>query len=385
MEENKAFYTRQLELHRLGLQQLKKRLALLAGLRLTVFLVTVLGGYFLWGTTTAIVIIPLGLLAFFYLVLNNLELKKKRGQLQRLIAINETELQVVSRKFQHLPDGTRFMDPEHPYAHDLDLFGRGSFFQYCNRTALKQGKETLARLLLDERPANIPQKQAAVRELADRGEWRQKFLAMSGGTRPEHIHDRVICWLKDLRSFVPSWVRIGAPVFLGISILLILAASLDGIPWGLVVFWYVLGNLIIGRYFKKIMDFSSKISKVQDTIDQYQRLILEVEQQRFGSELLQRMQGRLHREGEPTSLILKRFHRNLAMLDQQNNMLILMLGQGLALWSLFFAYRVEQWVIEYGGDVDALFDAISHFVSDCFLGNYTFNHLTHSYPDIVRG
>src|SRR5690606_2716027 len=154
---------------------------------------------------------------------------------------------------------------------------------------------------------------------------------------------------------------------------------------GLVVFWYVLGNVIAGRYFKRILDFSSMISKVQDTIDQYQRLILEVEQQHFGSELLQRMQGRLHREGEPTSKILKRLHRSLAMLDQQNNMLILIFGQGLALWSLYFAHRVEQWVLEYGGDVEQWFEAIAHFDAYCCLGNYAFNHPDHSYPEIVSG
>ena len=383
MEENKLFYARQRERHRSGLQRLKRRLALLAGLRLVVFLATLLGGYFLWDHSAVYVILPMGILVFLYLVLNNIELKRQKGHLQRLIAINETELEVASRNFHHLPDGARFMDPEHPYAHDLDLFGRGSFFQYCNRTALKQGKEVLAGLFLDDHPKDIPQKQAAVRELADRPEWRQRFWAMAGGTRPEHTHDKVTHWLRGHRSFVPSRARYVAPAFAGISILLILAAFMEWVPWGLVVLWYVLGNVIVGRYFKRIMDFSSKISKVQDTIDQYQRLILEVEQQNFGSRLLREMQGRLHREDEPTSKILKRFHRSLAMLDQQNNMVILMLGQGLALWSLYFAHRVEQWVLEYGGDVEAWFDAIAHFDAYCCLGNYAFNHPDHSYPEIV--
>src|SRR5690606_13804958 len=134
-----------------------------------------------------------------------------------------------------------------------DFFGRGSFFQYCNRTALKQGKETLAGLFLDDRPRDIPQKQAAVRELADRSEWRQWFWALAGGTKPEHTHDKVARWLREHRPFVPSWVRYVAPAFTGISILLILAAALDMVPWGLVVFWYVLGNVIAGRYFKRIL------------------------------------------------------------------------------------------------------------------------------------
>lgn len=385
MEGSLAFYTQQRERHLSGLQGLKKRLALVAVLRTAVFLAILLGGYFLWGTTPGHAIMVLGILAFVFLVLYHLELKRQKGHLQRLVALNETELLVAARNFRHLPDGARFSDPQHPYAHDLDLFGPGSFFQYANRTALKQGKEVLAGLLLQNFPRDIPRKQEAVGELADRPVWRQRFWALAGGTRPEHTHEKVSRWLREHRPFVPPWVRYGAPAFTGVSILLILAAILDAVPWGLVVFWYVSGNVITARYFRKIMDFSSKVSKVQDTIDQYQRLILEVEQQGFESPLLRELQGRLHREGEPTSKILKKFHRSLAMLDQQNNMLVLALGQGLALWSLYFAHRVEGWVTEYGADVEAWFEAIAHFDAYCSLGNYAFNHPDHSYPEIVSG
>lgn len=385
MEGTTSFYTQQGDRHKGELQKLNKRLSLWVVLRLAVFLGTVLVGVFLWGHLLANILLPLGTLLFFYLVSQHIELKRHKAYLQRLVAINATELEVANRNFHHLPDGSRFLDSEHPYAHDLDLFGRGSFFQYINRTALKQGKEVLAGLFLDDRPKDIPKKQAAVRELADRPEWRQRFWAMAGATKPEHAHDKVTHWLREHRPFVPRWIRYVAPCFAGISLVLIFAAFMAWIPWGLVVFWYVLGNAIVGRYFGKIMDFSSRISKVQDTIEQYQRLILEVEQQEFTSDLLRKQQDRLHREEEPTSKILWRFHRSLAMLDQQHNMLTLLLGQGFALWSLYFAHRVEQWVLEYGADVEAWFDSIAHFDAYCCLGNYAFNHPDHSYPEIVDG
>ena len=385
MEEIKEFYTQRADGHKGEQQQLGKRLSLLVALRLAVFVVTVLGGFFLWGHALAYILIPLGTLVFFYLVSRHIELKWQMAYIKRLIAINDTELQVASRNFHHLPDGSRFMDAEHPYANDLDLFGRGSFFQYTNRTALKQGKEVLAGLFLDDFPKDILQKQQAVMELADRPQWRQRFWAMAGASRPEHAHDKITHWLRDHIPFAPRWVAYGAPCFAGISVLMFIAAFLQWIPWSVVLIWYVLGNLIVGRYYKRIMDFSSRISKVQDTIEQYQRLILEVERQDFTSELLRMQQARLHREDEPTSKILKRFHRSLAMLDQQNNMLTLILGQGFALWSLYFAHRVERWVLEYGKDVEAWFDAIAHFDAYCCLGNHAFNHPDHNYPKIVDG
>jgi hypothetical protein len=48
--------------------------------------------------------------------------------------------------------GERFLDPRHPYARDLDIFGRGSIFELICTARTKAGEETLARWLLE--PAN---------------------------------------------------------------------------------------------------------------------------------------------------------------------------------------------------------------------------------------
>ncbi len=49
--------------------------------------------------------------------------------------------------FYHLDSGVEFINPAHFYSNDIDLFGRGSFFQYINRTATIDGKIYLAKLL----------------------------------------------------------------------------------------------------------------------------------------------------------------------------------------------------------------------------------------------
>src|SRR5258705_9287634 len=41
--------------------------------------------------------------------------------------------------------GDRFADPEHPYAVDLDLFGKGSLFELLSTARTQIGEDTLAR------------------------------------------------------------------------------------------------------------------------------------------------------------------------------------------------------------------------------------------------
>jgi len=385
MEDLKGFYTSQREKHQQELQQVKKRLSLLATMRLSVFVILVLGIYFLWASTLLFALLPLGVVLFLYLVNRFSNVKRHKAYLQRLIGINTTELEILARRYQNLPDGRQFFKPDHPYAQDLDLFGKGSFYQYVNRTTLQQGREVFSEFLLDGYPKDIAKKQQAIQELAQLPEWRQHFSALAGETQPKISPDVVSDWMKGHKSFMPKWAGLVPPIFALLSFVLIVFAFLGWIPESLVLFWYVLGVGIVGRYAKNIIGFTSKVSEAQETIQQHQRLIFELEEHTFSSELLQDLQKKLEVKGEKTSRILKRFSQSMTMLEQQFNLIISFFGQGLGLYSLYYAYSVESWIEKYGADVAAWFSAIAQFDAYITLGTYAFNHPDHTYPNIVQG
>src|SRR5580658_98856 len=72
--------------------------------------------------------------------------------------------------------GERFLDPLHPYARDLDLFGAGSMFELLCTARTRSGEETLAAWLLAAAPVDeILARQCAIRELKDRVGFREKL------------------------------------------------------------------------------------------------------------------------------------------------------------------------------------------------------------------
>ena len=86
---------------------------------------------------------------FFYLVsLHNKHLIRKKLTRQ-LKSLNETELSCLDHKFLDLPDGSEHADSSHPWSHDLDLFGKGSLFQYLNRTSTLRGNAILGEMQQD--------------------------------------------------------------------------------------------------------------------------------------------------------------------------------------------------------------------------------------------
>ncbi|MEH6408734.1 MAG: hypothetical protein V7767_15760 [Leeuwenhoekiella sp.] len=169
MQNPTSFYKENIDKHQSSLEQVKKRLLVSSMLRLIIFLAACTAVYFTWSNSQIVIAIIIVTIALFvFLVSKHSDLQYKRDYLQKLISINETEIRVQNRDFYDLPSGEKFKNPLHFYSQDIDLFGRGSFFQYLNRTSLESGAEKLARQFTENSIDNIPQKQEAIKELDEK-------------------------------------------------------------------------------------------------------------------------------------------------------------------------------------------------------------------------
>ena len=148
MNHPNAFYKKQLEKHQQDLKSFNKKLIGMSSLRLLVFLATLSGIYFtfsFWQVAVGIGIVGISL--FVFLLSKYTDVKRLRSISKALVTINKEEIKIASGDFHHRDTGEQFQDPQHYYSLDIDLFGRGSFFQFINRTAINEGTETLAKAL----------------------------------------------------------------------------------------------------------------------------------------------------------------------------------------------------------------------------------------------
>ena len=146
--------------------KLKKKLINLAVVRFVVFALIGVLVYFTFGEYPLVFIITiLGLSLFSFLVMKYINIKRDKLIVDEKIELNSLEIDVLNRKFHHLETGEEFADTTHFYSNDIDLFGKGSFFQYANRTTTLDGKKELANLLTSNTINAITDKQSAVNEL----------------------------------------------------------------------------------------------------------------------------------------------------------------------------------------------------------------------------
>ncbi len=379
------FYTTQVDVFKKELQKLKTKLNISSTFRLAVFVAIVLGIYFSLGNGKLIAgIVILGIVAFLILVTRHSKLQYEKSLVQALIDRNELELKILDRDFYEMPDGMEHHNPEHVFSQDIDLFGKGSFYQYLNRTALQSGSKKLAGILLSNDTALIDEKQQAIKELATLAEWRQRFAAIATLVKTEVATSSVLDWVDEYQAFTPKSIKLFARIFSLLS-LIVLATYLIGLIAGWWVFViFGLGLLITGRFVKKISMLSGHTSKIQTTFTQYAKLLSQIENKQFESTLLSQKRGQIIKDSQSSSSILHKFSKKLDALDQRNNIIIGLIANGFFLRDLAIVSDIEQWIAEYKKEITNWFEVIDFFDGYNSLGNYTFNHPNHVFPTITN-
>lgn len=384
MNQPGRFYRERLEVLGTQAQQLKKQLAGLAVLRVFAFLLALLGLYYgttnHWGFTLA----GFGcLVLFFFAVSRNADIRYQYEKVKELLTLNTLEQKAQELEFEDFPDGSDYKVPGHPFSEDLDLFGPHSFFQYLNRTGLKEGEACLAGRLGSNEAEGIPDLQHATSDLAPRVEWRQDFYATARLSDVDLPLERILNWLEGYRPYVPGMIRWAAPVFAALSVL-----AWTGYAFGIWAVWgpvllFSVGLGVSAIYLGKTQALSEKASKVRTTFVAYQRLLALIEGERFNATLLMAYQKGLQTEGRPLSEVLMQFTRRLQALEHRNNLLIGLLGNGLFLMDLSAAKGTETWIASYAPSLRQWFHIIAEFDAVGSLGNFAFNHPEFEVPEIL--
>ena len=389
MENSESFYKEQLELNKTESKRIFKQMSLLSILRLSVFVVTVFGIYLSfkqWQVATAIGVV--GAAIFLFLLSRYTDIKSKRALHKRLVIINEDELNIASGDFHDRADGSEFQNPKHYYSLDIDLFGKGSFFQFINRTSIKEGTEKLTEHLLANDISNIETRQEAIQELATLPKWRQNYSGVAQGVEVEHSANSIIKWLKEYKPFlspVHYWLTIGfslvSVVILLFGVTEIVSISFTGYR---LLFWLILGLGITAIYLKRINIIAQNTERAKDTFRQYALLLERIENQEFKAPLLKEQQQKIKSEGLKASEVFAKFSKALDALDNRNNLISAIFGNGLLLSDIRQTYHVEQWITKYADKVEDWFEVVTFFDAYNSFGNYAFNHQGFTYSEITN-
>ncbi len=164
--------------------RLSQRFGRVANARLVAFVAS--GACLIWGIVLGVpAAFGLGLVlaaAFVGLVRYHRQLGARRDRVRGLRDVNTESIERLARRWDKLPIRHQpSAPPLHPYASDLDVFGRASLLQLLDTTRTPMGQATLAHWLLYPAALDtLHERQAAVAELAPKLEFRQELQVSAG-------------------------------------------------------------------------------------------------------------------------------------------------------------------------------------------------------------
>ena len=257
--------------------------------------------------------------------------------------------------------GQQFLEVDHPYAADLDIFGVGSMFERLCTARTRAGEAALARwLLAPAKPAEIGERHAAIAELRPRLDLREDLellgVAISAGIDPTALAQ----WGTAARVFEGKIVPVTAIALgvLGTTVLAYWAYFGVGLFWLLVV-------LAADGLFARLV--ANRVRGVLAAVDQrthdlvlLAELLRRLERESFQTPLLQRLSQSLETGGFPASQQIHRLARLLQVLDYQRNQLFMPLAV-LWLWTIQLAVRIDAWRSGSGRKIAAWLEAIGDF------------------------
>jgi hypothetical protein len=386
MNEREKYYAARL--HEIGEMELrtKKQLRRLAWLRLLIF-VSLFPGIFMLIPIHALAGIILSsalLLLFLWLIKIYHSLEERYDHLKALGELNRNELLVLKYDYSAFIPGDEFIDTNHPFSYDMDLFGSGSLFQFMNRTVTHYGKKRLADHLSKEtlNPEMILERQEAVRELSNVNELLQDFRA--AGTlqndneadirmlkewigRPVYYHSRkfylFLARLLPIITIISIVLAVFVPVFRAIAIVLFFSQL-----------------FIVGRRLSDTSKEHNLISQRLAALKKYAYLLAIIERGNFSGKLLVNISGTLVAGETSASTAIRSLSKLVSAFDNRLNILAAFFLEGLLLWDIQCMIRLEHWKTTMGHFFSQWIESIAAFDSLTSLATYTFNYPEFKFP-----
>ena len=297
---------------------------------------------------------------FAVLVVWHARVEERRAWCDALHTVNVIAIARIGRAWDRLPpaDPPAAVVDLHPYALDLDLFGRASLMQWLGPAATASGQQTLPQWLLHPASAaDVRFRQDAVVELASAADWREAFAAhgrlVATVRRPEL--DRFLTWAQSDGSLTPSRVRLvhGAALALtaaiGLLIGLHVAGAIDAAFWLIPIVLGIVLSFVTAPFVHGEFD---RAGAGQHAFQRYADLLMHATTAPHASPLLQRLQARLSGAGHPAPAGMRRLNRILGFASLRAGAGILhFVVQALTLWDLHVFVALDRWRRTVGSHV----------------------------------
>jgi MutS-like protein len=278
-------------------------------------------------------------------------------------------------------DGARFLDG-HPYARDLDLFGRASLFERLNTTRTEAGETTLADFLRAGAPAaEVRARQAAVAELRPMLAFRED-VAVLAAESPVGRTGVLATWAASPPAAFPRWLGPALAATAATTAALAVLAWNEMIATESFVFWTLATTGVAAIWRKRVDHVLHAIETPERDLGLLSLLLHRVEIEPFRSPRLDALRETLLAGGAPPSRLIARLRSLVSWADSTHNLLfgpiafVLLVKPQIAL-------AIDRWHRAHGGAIADWLRTVGEVEALSALAAYAYERPRDPFPDLV--
>ncbi len=341
-------YQHNIDRNRSAIQKIKNERKNISIARFIVVIVAFGFGWYVWpSVSTVFVIFLLSGILFTMLVFRDVDKLSFIKNYERLVIINQHELDAIGLSITSYDDGHIFSDPAHAYASDLDLFGPSSLYQWLSRCHAEQSKLLLAdRLKAPPFGGRVKKYQEAAKELSVKQASCQQFQS--------HAIENPLTYAteKKLKDWAASpapgfekaywkWVQHIYPI---VPVAISLLFAFDYISNRTLVLCLVIFYVVYMILSRKINPEFAMLFSIESEVDTIYKQIRHIENEKFNTELLQSIQSRLSpTTSNATSTVIRDFHRILKKIEFRSNLVVSPILQFFLIWDIRQVLALNDW------------------------------------------
>ncbi len=284
------------------------------------------------------------------------------------------------------PTGERYIDHEHPYSSDLDLFGRGSLFQLLSRAQTRLGEDTLSEWLTHPAGSStVHTRQTAVRELMPQLDFREELALLDASTHDKLDHGPLIEWAQEKPTPVSPTAQVAAGILSFAAIVALVAWIFSISRLSVLLVILMLEIVFLFSFRKRIRSVAKTVEQAGAGLAILAKVLDIIEREQFETPYLGKLRQALDTEGKTPSQRIERLHKRIQSLNNSlQNQFFAPFALLLCL-PVHLVQAIEAWRSRYGPEIPKWLHAVGDVEAVLSLAGHAYERPTDIFPEIIEG
>lgn len=372
------------------LQKIENNLVVFAILRLVVVTIGMFLLYYFYKSNSfkdMIISFCISIILFVAIAFIHNNVINKKNRMMLLLEFNENGIKRLNGQWKEFRDiGEEYIDSNHNFSSDLDIFGKNSLFQWINTTRTVFGRNELAKMMILNNLPNkydIIDRQEAIKELSNKRNFSERIYVEATDNKKDkkNIND-VLKWSQSKEN-AGITIKYIPYIFIAVTIIIIILVMNKRLPISYLALDLIINYLVVKLLTRRLSNEIDMFIKYKRDIFQYSNILTIIQSENFESCSLKKLQRDLVSNTSNCKSEMNKLKNIISWIGDSKSNAYYFVINVFMLSDIFILYNLFKWREINGDKLEKWLNVMGQFEALISLSNLAFEHQDWTYPEIT--